>query len=426
MVMIARPPDCIEGYRIEAELRRGPNAISYRAVAPSGKVVFLKQHSTPTHYNSWYHGYVAYEREIQKRLRDSDAGQYCLVAQQIFEVKSGGFRGLYQAFDYVEDGEDLKQLLEKLRRQPIAESWQTRLTISRVVLAALEAVSKVGIVHGDLKPENIHLIRDASIAAKYRPRLIDMDMSILTDLKPPWDGADGEGYVGTANYFSPEHMRRPIPASDVFTASLIIHELLCKDRPYPEYRSAFEIMQLTALGQAPLPALLGSLGHPEADLVLCKALRAALACGPDCRPQIGDLRRAVLGKALEHPLREHPLRDPPGKEGAVARPCVSLKTLVLRGNSGAERRFNIATPVGRLVARMISEGGNWLPDKAFHVRRVTDGGWEIVPDATAFDVAIVVNGSAVSGPVRLCVGDQLLVKHSRHAGTPFAAVVDFA
>jgi serine/threonine protein kinase len=52
-----------------------------------------------------------------------------------------------------------------------------------------------------------------------------MDFSLLSDQRAPWHGH--QGYVGTDNYRSPEHMTRgrlPGLASDVFTCGLMLYE----------------------------------------------------------------------------------------------------------------------------------------------------------------------------------------------------------
>ena len=73
-------------------------------------------------------------------------------------------------------------------------------------MAGIAALHEAKIVHADLKPANAYLIQDPTIAAGYQLKLIDMDFSLLADRRAPWHGH--QGYVGTDNYRSPEHMRR--------------------------------------------------------------------------------------------------------------------------------------------------------------------------------------------------------------------------
>jgi serine/threonine protein kinase len=87
--------------------------------------------------------------------------------------------------------------------------------------------------HADLKPANAYLIADPSLEAGYQLKLIDTDFSLLADRRAPWHGY--QGYVGSDNYRSPEHMTRgeiPTLESDIFTCGLILHELLAGVHPY--------------------------------------------------------------------------------------------------------------------------------------------------------------------------------------------------
>ena len=101
------------------------------------------------------------------------------------------------------------------------------------------------------------LIKDPSIGAGYQLKLIDMDFSLLADRRAPWHGY--QGYVGTDNYRSPEHLTRgavPVLASDVFTCGLILYELLAGVHPYWQEDQAEYAKRVRAYAAKP-PALLG-------------------------------------------------------------------------------------------------------------------------------------------------------------------------
>ena len=48
-------------------------------------------------------------------------------------------------------------------------------------MAGIAGLHESRVVHADLKPPNVYLIRDPSIAAGYQLKLIDMDFSVLAD-----------------------------------------------------------------------------------------------------------------------------------------------------------------------------------------------------------------------------------------------------
>lgn len=403
MAKMLRPNNRVGDYTIVEELRRGPNAVSYKAKHHDGRMAFLKQYSSPTPAVDWYNGYRKYEIEKRARLVNSDALKYCLVPIDIFEAVHG-CNTFFQAYDFIEGGEDLKQFLTRIQSAPIADTWQQRLTFARIFLVALRSIAKVGFVHGDLKPENIHLLRDTSIESGYRPRLIDMDASLLTDLEAPWHGK-GEGYIGTPSYMSPEHSTKPLPASDVFTASLIIHELICRERPYRDYSGAADVAIMIRRDPAPMPTLLGTLSNPTVDLDLRKALQAALSARAGDRPSIEELRLALLG-------RPKPPVFPPVAPSRHA-------TLTLVGSAGGERSFNITTRFGRQLGRLLSDAGSILAEDQFILKRTTADQWQIEASVGPHARPVLLNGALIAGPCALKSGDRISVPAPFTGGPEF-------
>jgi len=125
----------------------------------------------------------------------------------------------YLVFEFV-DGPTLQA---ERRKRP---SWPAREAVTMVlgVLDALAAAHEQGIVHRDLKPSNILLGGDG------RARV--MDFGIAARVAEPGksgQAVQGDGLVvGTPGYISPEAARgeAPMPAMDVFSAGVVLGELL--------------------------------------------------------------------------------------------------------------------------------------------------------------------------------------------------------
>ena len=122
--------------------------------------------------------------------------------------------------EYIE-GQDLRSLIQQNEKFPPEEAVE----IMRQVCRALEAAHAVGVIHRDLKPQNI--MRDA------QGRVVVMDFGLARSLEG--DGMTQTGaVVGTMEYMSPEQGlgEKLDERSDLFTVGLIFYELLTGMMPY--------------------------------------------------------------------------------------------------------------------------------------------------------------------------------------------------
>ncbi len=145
-------------------------------------------------------------------------------------------------------------------------------------------------MHADLKPANVYLIQDPTITAGYQLKLIDMDFSLLADRRAPWHGH--QGYIGTDNYRSPEHMTRggvPGLASDVFTCGLMLYELLAGYHPYWTDDQAEYARRVQAYAAKP-PVLAGPMPAPADNAQVSACLHRCLSPDPAARPTAAELR----------------------------------------------------------------------------------------------------------------------------------------
>jgi serine/threonine-protein kinase len=131
------------------------------------------------------------------------------------------------------DGETLAERLAREGRLPLAEA----LRLAREVADALAAAHRRGIVHRDVKPQNILLERDSG-------RALVSDFGIARALHPtPTEGGDSGtlthpgSVLGTPRYMSPEQAlgRRDVgPPSDLYSLGIILYEAIAGAYPYDE------------------------------------------------------------------------------------------------------------------------------------------------------------------------------------------------
>jgi serine/threonine protein kinase/tetratricopeptide (TPR) repeat protein len=119
------------------------------------------------------------------------------------------------------EGEDLRSLILEKKKFPPAEAVE----IIQQVCRALEAAHGVGVIHRDLKPQNV--MRDKN------GRILVMDFGMARTLEG--DGMTQSGaLVGTMEYMSPEQaLAKDLDQrSDLFAVGLIFYELLTGRMPY--------------------------------------------------------------------------------------------------------------------------------------------------------------------------------------------------
>src|SRR5579862_8703108 len=124
--------------------------------------------------------------------------------------------------DYVE-GRDLSKILSEKGKFSVADACD----IVRQISSGLEAAHIEGVVHRDLKPQNIML------DAQGRVFLMDFGLARSTELV----GMTRTGaLIGTPMYMSPEQARgeKADVRTDIFALGVIFYELLTGKRPYKD------------------------------------------------------------------------------------------------------------------------------------------------------------------------------------------------
>ncbi len=158
--------------------------------------------------------------------------------------------GPYLVMPFVAGG----SLADRLRQGPLAADLTVDLGIA--LARALARAHAQGVVHRDLKPDNILFTRDG------RPLIADLGLAKHVDGgseesggRPATVSSTGEAR-GTWGYMAPEQMRNSKSvgkAADVFALGVILHECLTGQLPYPG-ESPVEVLGRIAAGNVePLP-----------------------------------------------------------------------------------------------------------------------------------------------------------------------------
>ncbi len=189
----------------------------------------------------------------------------------------------YLVFEYV-PGQTLADILRL--RGALAPQEAVGLMVD--VLEALAAAHAADIVHRDLKPSNV------LVDASGRARVMDFGIAVRVQDSGGATPASGAG-GGTPGYMSPEAATgaAPTAAMDIFSAAIVLTELLCGHRLIDE-RDPWRAMQRVALEDLELPADLGA----EADDALRAILLRGLARDPRQRHPSAQVFRDELKRWL--------------------------------------------------------------------------------------------------------------------------------
>jgi len=166
------------------------------------------------------------------------------------------------------EGVNLRDYLDK--RGGLGVEAAIEITVQ--ILSGLDVAHAMGLVHRDVKPENVFLVRgsDGRVTVKL------LDFGLCRSAADTFDGktltAEGS-FVGTPGYLAPEQIagERVIDARvDIFTAGLVLFELLTGRRAY---RGKNVVQLIASLMAYPVPSVRKIM--PSVPAVLDRVLQCA-------------------------------------------------------------------------------------------------------------------------------------------------------
>ena len=193
--------------------------------------------------------------------------------------------GVYLALEYLE-GETLRHWLS---HGPLAVVEALR--VARALADAMADAHRHGIVHSDLKPENIVVLTDG------RLKVLDFGLSRLV-------GAEHGGASGTPAYMSPERWQGQVPSAvmDVWSLGIILFEMLEGRRPVADDRLMLEVLSPKPVKW---PASISSLSGAE---VITATLTPLPQARPTAQALLAALAEAIDTFAPPRPQQQAPFR----------------------------------------------------------------------------------------------------------------------
>lgn len=159
-----------------------------------------------------FHKTIKKKEELYQRLRECDQSEVLVVPVEVINYQFH----ICTIAEYVTGNVKSEQI-------HLLSEWQ-RLVLMRTLTLALMSIHKAGIVHSDMKPDNVLVTQDEK--GNCRLRLIDFDGSFF-ESDPPLDSED---VIGDPAFFSPEAYQQSIDEDirldhriDIFALGLIFH-----------------------------------------------------------------------------------------------------------------------------------------------------------------------------------------------------------
>ncbi|WEO79028.1 Stk1 family PASTA domain-containing Ser/Thr kinase [Cryobacterium sp. SO2] len=165
--------------------------------------------------------------------------------------------------------------------------------ILEAVLSGLAAAHKAGIVHRDVKPENVLLADDGRI------KIGDFGLARAVNNNT----ATGQALLGTVAYLSPELVTRGIAdaRSDIYALGIMTYEMLTGEQPYVG-EAPMQVAYQHANDTVPMPSLVA----PGVPIELDELVTWATARDPEERPRDA---RVMLDQLLEVEKQVRPRDD---------------------------------------------------------------------------------------------------------------------
>ncbi len=200
-------------YELIEKIAEGGMARVYR-----GRDLLLKRTIAIKVLKDQMTGDAAFIRRFEREAQSAAALSHPHIVN-IYDV--GEENGIYfMVMEYV-DGRNLKDYIREKGRLPVEEAMH----IASQIAEALEEAHAAGMVHRDIKPQNILFSRDGKI------KVTDFGIAIAGD------GVTvtvGDQIVGSVQYISPEQARGgiAIKQSDLYSLGIVLYEMVTSKVPF--------------------------------------------------------------------------------------------------------------------------------------------------------------------------------------------------
>jgi serine/threonine-protein kinase len=266
-------------YRVDSLIAHGGMATVYLGTDRRlDRVVALKvMHPELARHNEFVSRFIREAKTAAKLTHPN------IVA--VFDQSADGGH-VYLVMEYV-DGQTLRELLSDRGRFTPREA----LEILAPVLSALGAAHRAGMVHRDVKPENVLIGGEGTYAHAVKVADFGLARSAAAGATVSLAGM----IVGTASYLAPEQVKSGVcdARSDVYSSGIVLYEMLTGDKPFVA-DSPIQVAYRHVHDEVPRP----SASVPGLDPALDALVARATAKNPDERPADANVFHAEVLRTI--------------------------------------------------------------------------------------------------------------------------------
>ena len=278
------PGDIFGDYTVERVLGKGNMGTVYLMRSTTGELFAVK---------IMHRGVMSHDLRV-RFVREADFAMKIRHKNliSVYDVGEDPDSGLcYIIMDYVPGG-TLADRIKERGTIPVNEA----IKITMHIAAALDVAHRNGLVHRDVKPDNIMFAADGT------PKLADLGVAKFDDGHSSTMVTMTGMMIGTPAYMSPEQLidSHKIDArSDIYSLGIVLYEMISGKRPNSG-SSAVELLARAIKGE-PLPDIRTMC--PETSAAVAHVLSLMCAPKPEDRPETSVaaanlLRRAATGKLV--------------------------------------------------------------------------------------------------------------------------------
>ncbi|MBQ7502073.1 tetratricopeptide repeat protein [bacterium] len=242
-------------YKVIEELGRGGMGVVYRGVDPVLERTVAIKVLPPKKMNS---------KSVERFLREAKTAArldspYIVKIHDIGQVDDIHFI----VMEYVE-GHSLSDMIE-FEEVPAPEESDKRLKIFRQVLEAVQYAHENGVIHRDLKPDNIMINKAGNV------KVMDFGLAFFSGQH---NLTEVDQVMGTASYASPEQAAGKITdeRTDIYSLGVILFELLTGRWPF-DANTPLEMFRKVVEMPAPSPRIYNKDISPILETMILRCLR---------------------------------------------------------------------------------------------------------------------------------------------------------